>query len=273
MAGVNLLLHPEGHAMFQRAGMLSPAGRCRTLDAEADGYGRAEACCVMLLQPVQHATPASSHPLALLAGSAVNQDGRSSALTAPNGPAQQEVVRAALASACLAPADLHTLQMHGTGTPLGDPIEVGAAAAVLGSAAAPGGADLAIAATTTPPVALAASKATWSHAEPAAGEVHRRQHVCIGCKATTRPHTTPSCRVALLGHRRCGGHGVCRAKPSPAGGSAHHAPGGPQHPRGGRHDAAQQRAGLGWLCRAPAAPAGQAARACAASGRRAGGWR
>ncbi len=136
--GVGLLFNPEPTAMFQRAGMLSPAGRCQTLDADADGYVRAEACCALALVAPEEASSAgrgagAGTAVALLAGSAVNQDGRSSALTAPNGPAQQEVVRAALASACLAPADLHTLQMHGTGTPLGDPIEVGAAAAVLGS--------------------------------------------------------------------------------------------------------------------------------------------
>ncbi len=95
--------------------MLSPAGRCQTLDAEADGYVRSEACCVVLLQPTQHATPASAHPLALLAGSAVNQDGRSSALTAPNGPAQQEVVLQALRSCGHAASALSAVSMHGTG--------------------------------------------------------------------------------------------------------------------------------------------------------------
>jgi acyl transferase domain-containing protein len=100
------------------AGMLSPEGRCKTFDAAADGYVRAEAAGVLLLQ---HTTSAKQgiQLLAVLAGSAVNQDGRSSSLTAPNGPAQQEVLRAALADGGLTPADLTGLSMHGTGTPLG----------------------------------------------------------------------------------------------------------------------------------------------------------
>jgi acyl transferase domain-containing protein len=102
------------------AGMLSLEGRCKTFDAAADGYVRAEAAGVLLLQ---HTTSAKQgmQLLAVLAGSAVNQDGRSSSLTAPNGPAQQEVLRAALADGGLTPADLTGLSMHGTGTPLGKP--------------------------------------------------------------------------------------------------------------------------------------------------------
>ena len=73
----------------------------------------------------------SSLPLAILLGTAVNQDGRSSSLTAPNGPAQQAVLRMALTSGDCSPLRVTTLEMHGTGTPLGDPIEMGAAAAVL----------------------------------------------------------------------------------------------------------------------------------------------
>jgi acyl transferase domain-containing protein len=121
-AGVGLLLSPNPTGMFQKAGMLAPDGRCKTLDAAADGYVRAEAAGVLLLQG--HATGsaggAACSSLAVLAGSAVNQDGRSSSLTAPNGPAQQEVLRAALADGGLTPADLTGLQLHGTGTALGE---------------------------------------------------------------------------------------------------------------------------------------------------------
>jgi 3-oxoacyl-(acyl-carrier-protein) synthase len=115
-------------------------------------------------------------PLALLAGSAVNQDGRSSGLTAPNGPAQQEVLRAALVAAGLAPGDVSGISMHGTGTGLGDPIEVGALAAVFSSSASssgsckeaqlPGGAPPA-----RQPLTLLSSKSALGHAEPAAGVV------------------------------------------------------------------------------------------------------
>jgi acyl transferase domain-containing protein len=117
--GVNLTLSPDTPAMFNRAGMLSPEGRCKTLDAAADGYVRAEAVGVMMLQAYAAGAAAQSS-LAVLVGSAVNQDGRSSSLTAPNGPAQQEVLRAALADGGLTPADLTGLSMHGTGTPLGE---------------------------------------------------------------------------------------------------------------------------------------------------------
>jgi 3-oxoacyl-(acyl-carrier-protein) synthase len=160
-AGVGLILSPEPTAMFAKAGMLAPDGRCKTLDAAADGYVRAEALGVLLLQALaaDGAATAAAAPLALLAGSAVNQDGRSSGLTAPNGPAQQEVLRAALASAGLAPGELAGVEMHGTGTGLGDPIEVGALSAVLGGALLPGSA----------PVLLTAGKSWIGHAEAAAG--------------------------------------------------------------------------------------------------------
>lgn len=113
--------------------MLAPDGRCKTLDAFADGYVRGEALAAMLLQRVTRkaSSGAGAWALAVFAGSAINQDGRSSALTAPNGPAQQDVLRQALAAAGLGPADVSSLQLHGTGTGLGDPIEVGAALNVL----------------------------------------------------------------------------------------------------------------------------------------------
>lgn len=100
--------------------MLSPDGRCKTLDAAADGYVRGEAVAAVMLQalPAGSSGYASSFAAVVLA-SAVNQDGRSSGLTAPNGPAQQAVIRAALADGGLQPCDVTALSMHGTGTPLG----------------------------------------------------------------------------------------------------------------------------------------------------------
>jgi acyl transferase domain-containing protein len=109
--------------------MLAPDGRCKTLDAAADGYVRAEACGLLLL--ASETASEFGGAAAVLAGSAVNQDGRSSALTAPNGPAQQEVIQAALRAAGVDAGAVTALQMHGTGTPLGDPIELGAALEVL----------------------------------------------------------------------------------------------------------------------------------------------
>ena len=100
--------------MFKRAGMLAPDGRCKTLDSAADGYVRGEACASAMLQLMtQDGT--SSSAIACILGSAVNQDGRSSSLTAPNGPAQQGVIRQALRGSALQPCDVGTLQMHGTG--------------------------------------------------------------------------------------------------------------------------------------------------------------
>jgi acyl transferase domain-containing protein len=121
-AGVGVLLSPSPTAMFQKAGMLAPDGRCKTLDASADGYVRSESAGVLILQSFAAGSVSSSSQvfLALMAGSAVNQDGRSSSLTAPNGPAQQEVLRAALTDAGLVPGSITGLQMHGTGTPLGE---------------------------------------------------------------------------------------------------------------------------------------------------------
>ena len=156
-AGVNLLLTPNTTGMTQKAGMLAPDGRCKTLSPAADGYARADACGAMLLLPQAAAGPQGA--LALLAGTAVNQDGRSSSLTAPNGPAQQEVMRAALSCAGLAAADVAAVQIHGTGTALGDPIEVGALAAALLERRPPGAA----------PLALMAAKSWSGHAEPGAG--------------------------------------------------------------------------------------------------------
>lgn len=169
-AGVKLILTPHTSAMFNRAGMLCASGRCKTLDTAADGYVRGEALVSLVLQQLQPAVAAGgtgSAPawLCYLAGTAVNQDGRSSILTAPNGPAQQAAVRAALASGGLAAAAVGAVQLHGTGTPLGDPIEVGALAAVLPSKRSRP------AAAASRPVVLAAGKSSLGHTEPAAGAV------------------------------------------------------------------------------------------------------
>ena len=104
-AGVNLMLSPDTPAAFQKAGMLAPDGRCKTLDAAADGYVRGEAVGVLLLMPLGMVEAGGQLPAVLL-GSAVNQDGRSSALTAPNGPSQQEVIGAALKAAGLEPGQV-----------------------------------------------------------------------------------------------------------------------------------------------------------------------
>ena len=89
--GVNLIIAPETYTVLSAASLLSSAGRCRTLDASGDGYGRGEACISYMLQPGS-VWSGNHEPVAIFAGSAVNQDGLSSSLTAPNGPAQQAVM-------------------------------------------------------------------------------------------------------------------------------------------------------------------------------------
>jgi acyl transferase domain-containing protein/SAM-dependent methyltransferase/acyl carrier protein len=130
-AGVNLILSPEANINFSKSRMLAPDGRCKTFDAGADGYVRGEGCGVVVLKTLSAALHGGNRILALIRGSAVNQDGRSGGLTAPNGPAQEAVIRTALAAAGVAPHEVSYLEAHGTGTSLGDPIEVRAATAVL----------------------------------------------------------------------------------------------------------------------------------------------
>ncbi len=123
-AGVNLMLGPESTIALSRWGMLSPDGRCKTFDAGANGYVRSEGCGVVVLRRLSDALREGNRVLALVRGSAVNQDGASSGLTVPNGPAQKALLRQALASSRLQPADIDYVEAHGTATSLGDPIEL-----------------------------------------------------------------------------------------------------------------------------------------------------
>lgn len=129
--GVNLILTPELTITFSQARMLSSDGRCKTFDANADGYVRGEGCGVVILKRYSDALRDGDNILALIRGSAVNQDGRSNGLTAPNGLAQQDVIRQALKQAQVTPNQISYIEAHGTGTPLGDPIEMAALRAVL----------------------------------------------------------------------------------------------------------------------------------------------
>ena len=132
--GVNVLLSPVSTIAASRARMLSPVGRCKTFDASADGYVRSEGCGILVLKRLSDAVRDGDRVCAVIPGSAVNQDGASSGLTVPNGGAQQRLITAALARAGLAARDVDYLEAHGTGTALGDPIEVQAAGAVYGAA-------------------------------------------------------------------------------------------------------------------------------------------
>jgi 3-oxoacyl-(acyl-carrier-protein) synthase/SAM-dependent methyltransferase/acyl carrier protein len=133
VGGCNLILSPEMNIGFSRTRMLARDGHCKTFDAAADGYGRSEGCCVVVLKRQSDARRDADYVLADIHGSAVNQDGRSAGITAPNGPAQEMVMQAALSDARLLPAAVSYVEAHGTGTPLGDPMEVHAIGAVYGA--------------------------------------------------------------------------------------------------------------------------------------------
>ncbi|MFQ3243609.1 MAG: acyl transferase domain-containing protein/acyl carrier protein [Arenicella sp.] len=122
--GVNLLVDPTTFVSLSRANMLSEDGQCKTFDEHANGYVRGEGGGVLMLKKLSKAKQDGDHILALIRGSAVNQDGRSSSLTAPNGTAQRSVLRKALEDAGLSAESVSYIETHGTGTPLGDPIEV-----------------------------------------------------------------------------------------------------------------------------------------------------
>ncbi|HXA49392.1 MAG TPA: beta-ketoacyl synthase N-terminal-like domain-containing protein, partial [Candidatus Acidoferrum sp.] len=130
--GVNLMLSPGPGIYLSKVRALAADGRCKTFDAEADGYVRGEGCGLVVLKRLSDAVTSRDRILAVIRGSAVNQDGRSGGLTAPNGPSQEAIVRQAMANAGVAPSEIGYIEAHGTGTPLGDPIELRALGAVLG---------------------------------------------------------------------------------------------------------------------------------------------
>ncbi len=156
--GVNVLLSPVISIATSRARMLAPDGRCKTFDAAADGYVRSEGCGVLVLKRLADAVRDGDGIQAVIRGSAVNQDGASGGLTVPNGGAQQRVIAAALSRAGLSGGDVDYLEAHGTGTALGDPVEVQAAGAVYG---ADGNRNL--------PLLMGSVKTNIGHLESAAG--------------------------------------------------------------------------------------------------------
>ena len=156
--GVSLMLSPEMMITLSKVGFMSPSGRCRTFDALADGFIRGEGCGVVVLKRLSDAISDGDQVLSVIRGTAVNQDGHSTVLAAPNGLAQQALVREALSNAQLSPDRVGFVETHGTATPLGDPIEVEALIATIGAPRADGGICY-----------LGSSKANLGHLEAAAG--------------------------------------------------------------------------------------------------------
>jgi acyl transferase domain-containing protein len=157
VGGANVILRPEWNVNFTKAHMLAPDGRCKTFDASANGYVRGEGCGVVILQRLSDAEAAGRRIAAVIRASAVNQDGASGGLTVPSGPSQERVIRRALEGAGLAPHEIDYIEAHGTGTSLGDPIEVAALGAVFGERPK------------TAPLALGCVKTNIGHLEAAAG--------------------------------------------------------------------------------------------------------
>ncbi len=155
--GVNRILEPATSLNFARAKMLSSTDRCRSFDASADGFVRAEGCGLVVLKRWREALRDQNQIWGVILGSAVNHDGRASGLTVPNGSAQQALIRQALAQAQVEPAQVSFVETHGTGTALGDPIEVNALGAVFGNRSA------------SQPLILGAVKTNIGHTEAAAG--------------------------------------------------------------------------------------------------------
>ncbi len=185
--GVNVVLSPDAMVLFSKWGMMAPDGACKTFDAAADGFVRAEGCAMIALKRLADAQAAGDPILAVIRGSAVNSDGRSSGLTVPNGPAQQAVVRRALADARVDAADIDYVEAHGTGTPLGDPIEIEALGAAMGAGR-----------TAERPLLVGSIKTNLGHTEAASGlagllkVVMSLRHECIP------PHlhfSTPNPRI------------------------------------------------------------------------------
>jgi acyl transferase domain-containing protein/NADPH-dependent curcumin reductase CurA len=156
--GVTLHLRPEHYIGLSKLGMLSPDGRCKAFDSRANGFVPSEGCGVVVVKLLSDALRDGDRVYAVVRGTAVNQDGRTNVLTAPSGLAQQEVVRAALQNAQIQPSNISYVETHGTGTSLGDPIEVEALTEVLGASSL-----------TDVPCALGAAKSNIGHLEAAAG--------------------------------------------------------------------------------------------------------
>jgi acyl transferase domain-containing protein len=175
--GVSLMLLPDTTIILSKHRLMAADGRCKTFDQAADGYVRGEGCGMVVLKRASDALADGDRILALIRGIAANQDGPSSGLTAPHGPAQQAVIRAALANGGIDPLAVGYIETHGTGTALGDPIEIQALSAVYGKGR-PG----------DRPVYVGAVKTNIGHLEAAAGIASLLKAVIVLRKRAIPPH-------------------------------------------------------------------------------------
>jgi acyl transferase domain-containing protein len=186
--GVGVIHHPYSSMLLTDMQALAPDGRCKTFDESADGYGRAEGCAVVVLKRLSDAERDGNTVLALVRGTAVRQDGESAGFTAPNGIAQEALMRAALANATLEPGDIQYVEAHGPGTPLGDPIEMASIAEVFGTSHSP-----------QDPILVGSLKTNIGHMEAAAGIGGVIKTVLQMRHGTVFPHLNfdkPSSRIA-----------------------------------------------------------------------------
>ena len=158
VGGVNTICSPTTNILTCKLKALSPTGQSRAFDAAADGYLRGEGCGVVTLRRLSDASRDGDSILGIIRGSAIGHNGFSSGLTAPNPKAQEKVIRQALERAGIAPHEVAYLEAHGTGTELGDPIEMQAAAAALATGRA-----------ATVPLLVGSVKTNIGHLEAAAG--------------------------------------------------------------------------------------------------------
>ncbi len=163
--GSNLMLTPTQHVLFSKIGMLAKDGRCKAFSADADGYARADGVGAVLLKRLDAAERDGDPILAVIRGSAENHGGAATSLTAPNPRAQAEVVLAAHRQAGVDPRSVTLIECHGTGTRLGDPVEIEG----LKTAFAQLHAERGLAAPARPHCGLGSVKSNIGHAETAAG--------------------------------------------------------------------------------------------------------